>query len=736
MKRLLIFLLCSILIFSSLSFAATAADTEIIEEGAGEETVGIAADKELADTGADAELTELAAEDELASTGWSLVTEAQFQTKLSALRVKYPHGSIWEGIYYENGSAKASTCWAYAAQMLKEVFGVNFYADGMLSYKSYDSGGVTAGDWVRIDYDSHSIFITKVTDKGVEFTDGNGTGVYNQVRWDGFYSWSEFTNRFSYRLHLPGNTLTGQGLVHTIAYDSNGGTGTMSLTTVAPGAGFTIEKNVFSREGFTFAGYTVRRSSDDKWFTKGGNGWQTYSAITANGYNFSIYQPGENYKMSTNWLGSTTTPTTFTFYANWVPNPSSITYNANGGTGSMSSDSAPYNEGFTVRENEFSRPGYTFAGYTVKRNFDNVWYTDNGWKTQTDIYNNGCTYSIYQPGENYTMSANWLGNSFTGSFTFYAQWLPDTAEVEYFNNYSGYNYILGSDLSSGYGDYIFSRDTSNYSVSVDTAERLNNANSLKITGKKAGYSGSDLAVITSTNYGYGNGYSPAGLVGDEKDLTLHFYAKASVSGAKMYIRWGYSTEYTTVSLTTDWAVYTVSMPKNRYFGYAMHPYFDKAGTYYINSLALGDMSFTSNVVPETQNTAYSVQSVTRGGKLGSMPTPKRSGYTFEGWYTSAEGGYRVTSDTTINESTIRLYVHWTKNVSETPVMAIRYNGHVYALYENAMGWEEANEFCREQGGHLITISDRIENMLASDMIRGRQGYCWIGLRYKIGRAHV
>ena len=159
-KKALIFLLCSVLVFSSLSFTAVAAERDAADTAAQAEITDTAAQEEIADTGAEEELADTGAEEDLAETGWNLVSEATFQSKLSSLRSKYPNGSIWEGVYYEGGSAKAWTCWAYAAQMLYEVFGVRFYADGMMSYKYYDVYGITAGDWVRIDGESHSIFIT------------------------------------------------------------------------------------------------------------------------------------------------------------------------------------------------------------------------------------------------------------------------------------------------------------------------------------------------------------------------------------------------------------------------------------------------------------------------------------------------------------------------------------------------------------------------------------------------
>ena len=614
MKRLLAFLICSVLALSCLSIAAGAVEMEGTDTAAPVDLTEEAADSEIADIGATA--------DEVAATGWSLVSEAQFQSKLTELRSKYPNGSTWSGLYYESGTVKATTCWAYAAQMLKEVFGVNFYADHMLNYKYYDYSGITAGDWVRIDYDSHSIFIIKVTSSGVYYTDGNGTGVYNQIRWDGYYSWSEMANRFSYRLHLPGNNLTGQGIAHTVAYNANGGSGSMSSQSV---------------------------------------------------------EPGKSFKLKTN--------------------------------------------GFT-------RSGYSFAGYTVKRAYDNTWYTsDAGWQTQEEIYNNGYHYKIYPQGNSYTLGTPWLGSiSTTTTFTFYAQWLPNQSTVEFMANYSNYNYMLGSDLGSDYADYLYSRNDSVYTVSVDSSAKLNNTSSLKIVGAKAGASGTDLAFVTSTNKGYGNGFSQAGQVGDDKTFVLHFYAKSSVDGAKMYFRWGYSTKFVSVTLSKSWAGYTVKLPKNRFYGYALHPYFDKAGTFYLNSLAMSDASSVSNIAPETGVTAASSISVTRGKSVGYLPTPKRDGYVFLGWYTAAEGGNRVTEESVINESTIRLYAHWRKDISYTPVKTVSYNGHYYELYDNALGWSDAVAFCNALGGHMVTIDDAKENTAVYDLIKGRLGYCWIGLQ--------
>ena len=50
------------------------------------------------------------------------------------------------------------------------------------------------------------------------------------------------------------------------------------------------------------------------------------------------------------------------------------------------------------------------------------------------------------------------------------------------------------------------------------------------------------------------------------------------------------------------------------------------------------------------------------GRLSALPTPTRSGYTFGGWFTEAEGGEQVSVSRTYTENTT-LYAHWTKNTT-------------------------------------------------------------------------
>ncbi|MDD5923420.1 MAG: lectin-like protein [Clostridia bacterium] len=163
-----------------------------------------------------------AIEKDAPKSGYSIPSESQFINKLNQLRTKYPNGGTYSGIYYEDGREKAKSCYGYACQMMFEVFGARFYADGFYSKKDYTMGTIYAGDFVRLDAgdgpDTHSIFVTKVTSDHIYFTDAN-FDYKNGIRWDCYYTKSDFTNRFTYKVHIPGNTLTGNG-THTHSYDT------------------------------------------------------------------------------------------------------------------------------------------------------------------------------------------------------------------------------------------------------------------------------------------------------------------------------------------------------------------------------------------------------------------------------------------------------------------------------------------------------------------------------------
>lgn len=104
-------------------------------------------------------------------------------------------------------------------------------------------------------------------------------------------------------------------------------------------------------------------------------------------------------------------------------------------------------------------------------------------------------------------------------------------------------------------------------------------------------------------------------------------------------------------------------------------------------------TYTLTIIPPTITLTYDANGGTgapdaqiiNAGEPFDLSTaiPVRSGYTFDGWYTAAEGGSQITSDTVLQTDTT-LYAHWSK-VAAQPVTGLT------ATYENGqivLHWDD------------------------------------------------
>ncbi len=248
-------------------------------------------------------------------------------------------------------------------------------------------------------------------------------------------------------------------------------------------------------------------------------------------------------------------------------------------------------------------------------------------------------------------------------------------EVNYklncYYNFSGKNYLLQSDFASGLNsDYWLSRDTSVTTVSVDSTQKHNGWNSLRIDNQSAGGQGKDLGIKTLTQAESTN----ANFVGDNRSMVLSFWAKASSVNTKMYIRWGWEplTDYRSVTLTQDWAYYTIPMNKIPTFGNYMHPYIDQAGSVWITEMQLEDGTVPTEFQAEDSGLYQTVEKA-YGSKYSLPEVPVREGYSFEGWFTSASGGEQITDSTDVMKGHMNVYAHWTENNPTIEVDSIELN---------------------------------------------------------------
>jgi uncharacterized repeat protein (TIGR02543 family) len=89
----------------------------------------------------------------------------------------------------------------------------------------------------------------------------------------------------------------------------------------------------------------------------------------------------------------------------------------------------------------------------------------------------------------------------------------------------------------------------------------------------------------------------------------------------------------------------------------------------ISAGSIGDKSYTANWTVNTYTVTFDANGGTvtpasgttgEDGTLSSLPTPTRTGYTFDGWFTLATEGTVVTTATVFIKDTV-IYAYWTED---------------------------------------------------------------------------
>ena len=103
-----------------------------------------------------------------------------------------------------------------------------------------------------------------------------------------------------------------------------------------------------------------------------GKEWKCKSGCTTSG---KTYDQSVVYKAS-DFCDATNKDCTVVLGVNWKVNTYTITYNANGGAGSMGNTIVNYGTNTAIRSNTFTKTGYTFAGWTTRTDGVDNW---TGW---------------------------------------------------------------------------------------------------------------------------------------------------------------------------------------------------------------------------------------------------------------------------------------------------------------------------------------------------------------------
>ena len=252
---------------------------------------------------------------------------------------------------------------AYYDQYFRDLYFTAVYEPNpyKVHYNANGGTGTMTPDNVKYDasYTPKSNTFTKV---GYKFV-----GWYDNAACTGTKYSSTFTYKRTSDLTLYAKW---EPINNTISFNANGGTGSMSALTVTYDKSYTLPANAFTRVGYTFLK------------------WNTNSAGTGTVY---------TNKQSGTWKGTSN----ITLYAQWSANPYKVHYNANGGTGTMASDSVKYDASYTPKANAFTKTGYKFAG----------WY-DNA----------ACTGTKYSSAFKYKR---------TSDLTLYAKWEPISNTISF-----------------------------------------------------------------------------------------------------------------------------------------------------------------------------------------------------------------------------------------------------------------------------------------------------------------
>lgn len=286
------------------------------------------------------------------------------------------------------------------------------------------------------------------------------TGKIPGYRFDGWYTAPNGGNKYDFNTPLTGNVTVyahwvGNG--YTVRFAGNGATGGGTPDQAFQyNIGQNLHRNGFVRDGYTFTGWkradNQQAYGDGQWVTNlttqpngivtmvaqwsaneahirynpnppagkatggqgtpnwdghtgdtptiGQNGW-TIDGYTFAGWATSPDGSGARYAPGARWTANGT----LTLYAQWTPGQASLTYDGNGATGGKTDpQTGKTDEKINVRDNGFTRDGYTFVT----------------WNTQAD-----CKGNAVKPNSEWTLH---------GSSTLYACWAGNAQTLTYHGN--------------------------------------------------------------------------------------------------------------------------------------------------------------------------------------------------------------------------------------------------------------------------------------------------------------
>ncbi len=189
----------------------------------------------------------------------------------------------------------------------------------------------------------------------VPATPGYGSYIAHLGRFDDYFNellypnpldpdWAPFEEEYIRSLYL----MPADPISYSVAFDGNGGEGTMGDQAFTYGAAQALTKNAFALTGYAFTQ------------------WNTADDGTGTGY-----ADEQEVKDLTAVDGDTVD-----LYAQWAPIGYSVAFDANGGEGTMTEQVFVYDAAQKLTKNAFTRTGYAFTGWNTAADGSGTEYTN------------------------------------------------------------------------------------------------------------------------------------------------------------------------------------------------------------------------------------------------------------------------------------------------------------------------------------------------------------------------
>lgn len=293
-------------------------------------------------------------------------------------------------------------------------------------------------------------------------------------------------------------------------------------------------------------------------------------------------------------------------YKSYMEDSVNVAFNSNGGS-DVVSQSLEYGRMAAEPANP-TRNSYSFLG----------WYTDEACTTEFD-FNTPVTSDI-------TLYAKWKLNEFTVTFNPIGGTVsPTSKSVTYGSAYG----TLPTPTRTGYTFTRWTLSTDDATINENSVVSTPadhtliarwNANSYTVKFNTNGGVCSTPSKTVTYDATYGDMPTPT-----REGHTFNGWYTAKTGGTKI-------TSTTKVSITDEQTLYAQWT----------------ANTYTV--------TFNGNGGTPSKSS----QSVTYGGTYGTLPTASKDYYDFNGWYTAASGGTKITSSSTYNTAgNVTLYAQWT-----------------------------------------------------------------------------